>query len=114
MQKALGRASARCTPTSFAPIILPASAALRDKARDPFQDRLPPSMKPVTRRARLKGRLRCLRAPCRLDQAVLMIDVPWLEYRATNPQLSKRYKKRWFPPAIGEHRLYSGVLCSQL
>jgi hypothetical protein len=32
----LGRASARFTPTSFAPIISPASAALRDKARDPF------------------------------------------------------------------------------
>ncbi len=31
-----GRASARFTPTSFAPIISPASAALRDKARDPF------------------------------------------------------------------------------
>jgi hypothetical protein len=58
--------------------------------RNPFRDRLPPSMKPVTRRVRLKGRLRCLRAHCRLDQAVLMIDVLWLEYRATNPQLSKR------------------------
>jgi hypothetical protein len=31
-----GRASARFTPTSFAPIISPVSAALRDKARDPF------------------------------------------------------------------------------
>jgi hypothetical protein len=32
----LGQASARFTPTSFAPIISPASAALRDKAGDPF------------------------------------------------------------------------------
>ena len=32
----LGRDSARFTPISFAPIISPASAALRDKARDPF------------------------------------------------------------------------------
>ncbi len=32
----LGRASARFTPTSLAPIISLASAALKDKARDPF------------------------------------------------------------------------------
>ena len=58
-------------------------------------------MNQVTRRARLKGRLSCLRAPCRLDQAVLMIDVPWLEYRATNPHLSKSSKNDSFRPGLG-------------
>jgi hypothetical protein len=53
-------------------------------------------MKPATRRARLKGRLRCLRAPCRLDQAVLMIDVPYLSIGQPTRSLAKGSKNDGF------------------